>query len=102
MIIILRADTPETDPEYQRLLKYLGGFANIELRTHKEAGAHQVLTEIYLVGDTLSLNAKDIEAFVVVERVIRVSREYRILVGHHTDDGCNWPDVKNDAKSKDH
>ncbi len=99
MIIILRADTPETDPEYQRLLKYLGRFANIELRTHKEAGAHQVLTEIYLVGDTLSLNAKDIEAFVVVERVIRVSREYRIL-GRHTDDGCNWPDVKNDAKSK--
>ncbi len=85
MIIILRPDTPETDPEYQRLLKYLGGFANIELRTHKEVGAHQVLTEIYLVGDTLSLNAKEIEAFVVVERVIRVSREYRIL-GRHTDD----------------
>jgi 3-deoxy-7-phosphoheptulonate synthase len=57
----------------------------IQARIHEVTGEQQTLTEIYLVGNTAELDAVEIESFEVVERVIRVSREYRIL-GRHRDD----------------
>jgi 3-deoxy-7-phosphoheptulonate synthase len=85
MIIILHPDTNKDDAEYLKLLDYLGRLPNITYRAHEEVGTQQILTEIYLIGDTSSLEAKEIEGFEIVERVVRVSREYRIL-GRHKDD----------------
>jgi 3-deoxy-7-phosphoheptulonate synthase len=85
MIIILHPDTDKTDPSYQKLVTYLAELPNIKYRTHEEIGTLQTLTELYLIGDTISLDAAMIESFEVVDRVVRVSREYRIL-GRHKDD----------------
>lgn len=85
MIIILHPDANKNDTEYLKLLDYLGRLPNITCRTHEEVGTQQTLTEIYLIGDTSSLEAREIEGFEIVERVVRVSREYRIL-GRHKDD----------------
>ena len=85
MIIILHPDANKNDTEYLKLLDYLGRLPNITCRTHEEIGAQQILTEIYLIGDTSSIDAQEVGAFEIVERVVRVSREYRIL-GRHKDD----------------
>src|SRR3990170_8334566 len=85
MIIILHPDIDKTDPKYQQLINYLSNLPGISFRIHEETGALQTLTELYLIGDTLSLDSATIESFEVVERVVRVSREYRIL-GRHKDD----------------
>lgn len=85
MIIILHPDSNRDDPAYQKLIHYLSGLPNIRFRTHEEIGTQQVLTEIYLIGDTSSLDDATIAAFEVVDRVVRVSREYRVL-GRHKDD----------------
>ena len=85
MIIILHPDTDSNDPAYQKLIAYLSGLPDIKFRTHEEVGTQQRLTELYLIGDTLSLDAAMIESFEVVDKVVRVSREYRVL-GRHKDD----------------
>lgn len=85
MIIILHPDTDKTDPDYQQLISYLANLSGISYRIHEEKGALQVLTELYLIGNTASLDAATIEGFEVVDRVVRVSREYRIL-GRHKED----------------
>jgi len=85
MIIILHPDANKNDQEYQRLMEHLAALPGVRPRTHVEVGAKQTLTEIYLIGDTLSVDQKEIEAFEAVERVVRVSREYRILGRHRGD-----------------
>jgi len=55
------------------------------MRVHVERGTEQVLTEIYLIGNTMPLDIKDMQSLPCVERVVRVSEEYRIL-GQHKDD----------------
>ena len=66
-------------------MTHLAGLPNITHRIHQVAGSEQVLTEVYLIGDTNYLNSADIEAFPCVERVVRISREYRILGRHKND-----------------
>jgi len=85
MIVILHPDTSREDPACQNLLQYLNDLPNIHTRTHEITGTEQRLTEIYLLGDTTALDSQQIESFEVVERVVRISREYRIL-GRHKDD----------------
>ncbi len=85
MIVILHPDTDKNDARYSLLVEYLDGLQRIKHRVHDVVGAQQVLTEIYLLGDTASLDAAEIESFEVVDRVIRVSREYRVL-GRHKED----------------
>jgi 3-deoxy-7-phosphoheptulonate synthase len=85
MIVILHPDTQKQDDGYIRLMEYLQGLYRIKVRTHEVVGARQTLTELYLIGDTAALDANEIAAFEVVDRVIRVSREYRVL-GRHKDD----------------
>lgn len=86
MIVILQPDCDRTDPEYQRLLDHLTALPNVRFRVHDEVGTQQTVTEIYLIGDTARLDASDIAAFPVVDRVVRVSREYRVLGRHKGDD----------------
>lgn len=85
MIVILRPDIPTDAPDYAKLLDFLDHLPNISYRQHMERGAQQTLTEIYLIGDTATLDAQTIASFECVERVVRVSREYRILGRHKGD-----------------
>ena len=85
MIVILKADLSEKTPEYQQVLDYLAHKPNIKTRVHQEIGTLQTLTEIYLIGDTASLDKTEIESLPGVDRVVRISEEYRIL-GRHKDD----------------
>lgn len=85
MIVILESSARENPAEHRHVLDYLSKLPGIEIRVHRVKGAHQVLTEIYLIGDTARLSAEDIEALPGVDRVVRVSEEYRIL-GRHQDD----------------
>ncbi len=85
MIVILKSDFGDKSPEYRQVLDYLANKPNIKTRVHQEIGAVQTLTEIYLIGDTASLDKAEIESLAGVDRVVRVSEEYRIL-GRHKDD----------------
>ena len=85
MIVILKSDLDENSPECRPLFEFLANRPNITTRVHREVGAQQTLTEIYLIGDTASLDKAEVETLPGVERVVRVSEEYRIL-GRHRDD----------------
>jgi 3-deoxy-7-phosphoheptulonate synthase len=85
MIVILKPDMGESNPEYRHILDYLANKPNIKTRVHQEIGTLQTLTEIYLIGDTASLDKTEIESLAGVDRVVRVSEEYRIL-GRHRDE----------------
>jgi 3-deoxy-7-phosphoheptulonate synthase len=85
MILVL---TPSIKPEsnaYQQLIAHLSRLKNIQWRVHQEQGTEQTLTEIYLIGDTSSISVDDMKGLPGVERVVRVSEEYRVL-GRHRDD----------------
>jgi 3-deoxy-7-phosphoheptulonate synthase len=83
MILILKEDTDKNSDEYRQLLDFLSNLKNVEARVHHEKGAEITLTEIYLVGDTSSLQVEDMQSFTCVDRVVRVSEEYRVLGRHH-------------------
>ena len=85
MILILSSNTNEQAQEYRQLLARLATLPGIQTRVHVERGAEQSLTEIYLIGNTKSLDIADMQSLPCVERVVRVSEEYRIL-GRHKDD----------------
>jgi 3-deoxy-7-phosphoheptulonate synthase len=84
MIVILQPNLDKRGQEYHQIIQYLSNLTNIQVRVHEELGARQVLTELYLIGETGSLNTEDIQSLPGVERVVRVSEEYRIL-GRHKD-----------------
>lgn len=85
MILILSPDAQPDSAEYRQLLDHLGQLPKIKTRIHQEKGVHQTLTEIYLIGDTASLSIEDMVSLPGVERVVRISEEYRVL-GRHKDD----------------
>jgi 3-deoxy-7-phosphoheptulonate synthase len=86
MILILQADTDKNSEAFHELMNHLSRMNNIQTRVHDEVGALQTLTEIYLVGDTAALQIEDMQNLPCVERVVRVSEEYRVLGRHHDDD----------------
>ncbi len=85
MIIILHPETDKESEQYQSLLKYLEHLPKVDYSTHQVIGRQRSVTEIYLFGDTSSLDQTEIEGFEIVERAVRVSREYRVL-GRHAGD----------------
>ncbi|HEY5682593.1 MAG TPA: hypothetical protein VIR61_02850 [Sulfuricaulis sp.] len=85
MIVILQPDIDEKSQEYRLILDYLAHKPNIKTRIHQEIGSIRTLTEIYLIGDTMSLDKAEIESLPGVERVVRISEEYRIVGRHHDD-----------------
>ncbi|ROR32671.1 3-deoxy-7-phosphoheptulonate synthase [Inmirania thermothiophila] len=84
MILILEPNTDHAGPAFRALMEHLAALPGIEARVHDVVGAQQVLTEIYLIGDTHALDAEEMASLPCVERVIRVSEAYRIL-GRHRD-----------------
>ncbi|MDE2142831.1 MAG: 3-deoxy-7-phosphoheptulonate synthase, partial [Elusimicrobia bacterium] len=85
MILILSSGARPESPEYRRLTARLEALPGITARTHVERGAEKTLTEIYLIGNTKALDLAEMQSLPCVERVVRVSEEYRIL-GRHADD----------------
>ncbi len=85
MILILHPNTDQNSDDYRALLQQLDGLHNVDFRVHQVKGAQQVLTEIYLLGDTAGLPEDEMSALPCVERVVRISEAYRIL-GRHADD----------------
>jgi 3-deoxy-7-phosphoheptulonate synthase len=86
MILILASNTNTESAEYKQLLNRLGDLQGIQYRVHREEGAEQVLTEIYLIGNTAALSVEEMQNFPCVERVVRVSEPYRVLGRHKNDD----------------
>lgn len=86
MILILIPDTRPDSPEYKQLLAHLVNLPGISSRVHTEVGAEQSLTEVYLIGNTKALSIEEISSLPCVERVVRVSEEYRVLGRHKNDD----------------
>ncbi|HED19632.1 MAG TPA: 3-deoxy-7-phosphoheptulonate synthase [Gammaproteobacteria bacterium] len=84
MILILAPDTRTDSAEFRQLEESLGRMPNVRHRIHQETGEQQLLTEVYLIGDTASLPMEDISNLPAVERVVRISEEYRVL-GRHKD-----------------
>lgn len=85
MIVILKHDVSRSGDEFTHIMEYLSNLRGVTVRIHEERGTMQTLTELYLVGDTATLSEEDIATLPGVERVVRVSEEYRIL-GRHKDD----------------
>ena len=85
MIIILKPYIDGETREFQRLESHLKNLPNIEMRVHHVQGAEQILTEIYLIGNTAALSLDEMKSFPGVDHVVRVSEEYRVL-GRHKDD----------------
>jgi 3-deoxy-7-phosphoheptulonate synthase len=85
MILILSSNIGEQSREYQQLLAHLATLPGIQTRVHVERGSEKSLTEIYLIGNTQALDIGDMHSLPCVERVVRVSEEYRIL-GRHKED----------------
>ena len=85
MILILSPNASPQSAEYQQLMSHLATLEGIRTRVHNEVGSEQTLTEIYLIGNTKQLEIEDMRNLPCVERVVRVSEEYRIL-GRHKDD----------------
>ncbi len=85
MILILSPDVDTAGDDYTQLMAHLRNLPNIQVRQHNEHGTRQVLTELYLIGETAALDIADMEQLPCVERVVRVSEEYRIL-GRHRDE----------------
>ena len=85
MILIL---TPNIEPDsdaYRQLMDRLARLPNIQLRVHREEGAEHSITEVYLIGNTSAISIENMIELPGVERVVRVSEEYRVL-GRHRDD----------------
>ena len=85
MILILTPNIEPESPTYKQLLDHLSRLDNIQLRVHREQGTQQSLTEIYLVGNTSAIGVEDVKTLPGVERVVRVSEEYRVLGRHEGD-----------------
>ena len=85
MILILENKVDRSSDDYAALLRHLDALAGIDYRLHDVRGAQQTLTEVYLLGDTKTLNLEDMSELPCVERVVRISESYRIL-GRHQDE----------------
>src|SRR5260370_38801936 len=86
MILILTATIEPESNAYQQLMAHISRLPDIRLRVHREEGVEQTLTEIYLIGNTSSIPIEEMKDFPGVDRVVRVSEEYRVLRRHRDDD----------------
>ncbi len=84
MLVILHPNTDENSQKFIKTWNYLNDLPDIQLKKHIVIGDQQTLTEIYLIGDTSKIDRDLITALPAVERVIKISEEYRII-GRHKD-----------------
>jgi 3-deoxy-7-phosphoheptulonate synthase len=84
MLVILHPNTDEDSKEFLETWNFLNDLPDVQIKKHNITGKQQNLTEIYLIGDTAKIDRELIAALPTVERVIRISQEYRII-GRHKD-----------------
>jgi len=92
MILILNENADSRSTEFLQLMEHLAALPNIKSRVHREQGTERVVTEVYLIGNTSSLQIEDMKNLPCVERVVRVSEEYRVLGRHKDDNRPTWFD----------
>ncbi len=85
MIVLVDEATAKNAAAEKDLLDALSRLPGIEVKVHKVRGAEKTVTEVYLIGDTHRLAVEDVAVLPGVERVVRVSQEYRVI-GRHRDD----------------
>ena len=85
MIVLLEPNLGKDDARYDAIINHLSTYPGVQLRSHEVKGQQQLLTEIYLIGDTKPIPIDVIAELPGVERAIRISAEYRVL-GRHTND----------------
>jgi len=85
MILILNENADPKGREYGQLMEALHALPRIDVKVHRIEGELRAVTEVYLIGDTKQLAIEEMQALPCVERVVRVSEEYRVL-GRHRDD----------------
>tara|TARA_R110001592_G_scaffold6774_7_gene36778 strand:+ start:6625 stop:7746 length:1122 start_codon:yes stop_codon:yes gene_type:complete len=102
MLLILHPNIKDTDPAYIKTLAHLQQLSGITVQHHQVSGQEQLLHEIYLLGSTHALSIDEIEALPAVEKVIRISEEYRILGRHkavHRQTGFQYKGLSFDQDS---
>ncbi len=82
MILILNDQVAPGHADYDSLMSALERLPQLQARVHRVEGAVRAVTEIYLIGPTEQLSLEDMSCLPGVERVVRVSQEYRILGRH--------------------
>lgn len=82
MIIILREGAAPDGPAVQRVREVVKDFAGVRVEARSIQGARRSVTEVYLLGDTASLPTDPFERLDSVERVFKVSENYR-QIGRH-------------------
>lgn len=85
MILILKPNTDIKGEEYGLLSAQLRSMPGINTRIHQEIGEEVTLTEVYLIGNTSALSIEYMRTLPCVDRVVKISEEYKIL-GRHKDD----------------
>ncbi len=102
MIIILHPNTDIESAEGQAVIDFLNARPGVTPQVHSVTGTGRVLTEIYAVGDTDLLDPDEVASLPSVERVVRVSRDYRIIGRHANDDrtrGFDYNGIRFDQQS---
>lgn len=85
MILVLKPNIDPDSREFKRLESHLKNLPSVKFRVHRVQGSEQLLTEIYLIGNTAALSLDEMKSFPGVDHAVRVSEEYRVL-GRHKDD----------------
>ncbi len=87
MLVILHPNVEDTTEDFKLTWSHLQGLPNVRLQKHKVQGRGQRLTEIYLIGNTAKVSLEEIESLPAVERVVRISHDFRILGRHSKETG---------------
>ncbi|MBA2848171.1 3-deoxy-7-phosphoheptulonate synthase [Thermosulfuriphilus ammonigenes] len=85
MIIILKQDLDPHGPEVKRILDVLHQYEGITTRLSGIRGTTRTVMELYVIGPTAHIPDEEIQALPGVEKVIRVSKKYR-LIGRHQEE----------------
>ena len=70
MLAILHPNTALDSEAYRQTMEYLENLPGVSIRVHEIQGASQRLTEIYLLGDTKSLEKAEIYDLTKYEKII--------------------------------
>ena len=61
MIIVLKPDLDIDSREYRRIESHINNFQNVEILVHNIQGKQQLLTELYLIGNTAALSLDEMK-----------------------------------------
>ena len=82
MIIIMKETIEADGPEMEMLTAAASRIPEIALELHNVGGKLQVVSEVYVFGQTGQIPTETFEEFPFVDKVVRVSSKYK-LIGRH-------------------